>query len=346
MSLNTISNVGPGSGPWSGQTGLRAVIDAWNGGAFATGFGRYGSLVVWGGGHQDYYGNEIYTFDLESRRWTRLTNPFAGPINWTSANPDYPDARYPDGTPIPPHTYDQVEYHPLTNSFITLRSMADNTPSNAPIPFMFSFDTRTWRPGPRNTRDHHSSGGWSVYDASRDLFWAEGGSGTDAFSSFNPNGLNADGTYGRFTNYPYKIGITGAVAALDPVRDIILVSSLRTDSRIHAIDLTVPNNNDVIIPYGGSAPSTFRSAHGWEWSQTRNSFIYWSGQEVFELRPPATGWSGSWTWVNITSSSNTVTPDYSPNNVYSRFRIAKYQDVEVAITVNSISGSVYVFRLP
>ena len=53
-----------------------------------------------------------------------------------------------------------------------------------------------------------------------------------------------------------------------------------------------------------------------------------------------------WTWTRLTSPTNTVVPDYAPNGVYSRFRIAQYGALEIAITVNSNTGRVYAFRLP
>jgi len=47
-------------------------MTAWSGGAFDTTRDR---LVVWGGGHADYPGNELYVFDLGTLRWQRLTDP-------------------------------------------------------------------------------------------------------------------------------------------------------------------------------------------------------------------------------------------------------------------------------
>jgi hypothetical protein len=41
----------PSAPPWRGATGQKGVINAWNGGAFASRVGRLGSQVVFGGGH-------------------------------------------------------------------------------------------------------------------------------------------------------------------------------------------------------------------------------------------------------------------------------------------------------
>src|SRR5262245_24509780 len=51
---------------------------AYSGGAFDT---RRNRLMVWGGGHAAYAGNEMYAFDVASGRWSRLTTPTANPIS-------------------------------------------------------------------------------------------------------------------------------------------------------------------------------------------------------------------------------------------------------------------------
>ena len=48
------------------------VVGAWSGAIADTSRNR---LVVWGGGHVDYYGNELYSFDLNTLQMTRLNDP-------------------------------------------------------------------------------------------------------------------------------------------------------------------------------------------------------------------------------------------------------------------------------
>ena len=55
-----------------GSTGCAAVIDAWNSGVFDT---KRNRLILWGGGHADYYGNELYALNLEKFTVERLTEP-------------------------------------------------------------------------------------------------------------------------------------------------------------------------------------------------------------------------------------------------------------------------------
>lgn len=79
--------------------GCKMVVEAWSGGAYDAAGKR---LWVWGGGHGDYHGNEIYAFSVETLKWTRVTDP--SPITTLSADP------MPDGTPVSRHTYDGLAW--------------------------------------------------------------------------------------------------------------------------------------------------------------------------------------------------------------------------------------------
>jgi hypothetical protein len=80
------------------------VVAAWSGGIADQGRNR---LVVWGGGHNDYYGNELYALDLNSLSMTRLNDPsplYPGP-------PPLPcNTTLLDGKPNTRHTYGGLSY--------------------------------------------------------------------------------------------------------------------------------------------------------------------------------------------------------------------------------------------
>lgn len=50
------------------------IVRAWNSAVADT---KRNRLIVWGGGHNDYAGNEVYAFDLASLQWKRLNDPSA-----------------------------------------------------------------------------------------------------------------------------------------------------------------------------------------------------------------------------------------------------------------------------
>lgn len=92
------SPVPPGNGPEN-------IIEAWNSGAFDT---KRNRLLITGGGHNDYGGNEVYAFSIETLQWQRIWGP----------SPNIPapqgpcSATYSDGNPVSRHTYDGLEYIP------------------------------------------------------------------------------------------------------------------------------------------------------------------------------------------------------------------------------------------
>jgi hypothetical protein len=86
-----------------GNTGCGSVISTWNGGIADANKNR---LIIWGGGHTDYLGNEIYALDLNQGKMLRLTDP--SPVDNVMSCPE----AYPDGRPTSRHTYGGLAYLP------------------------------------------------------------------------------------------------------------------------------------------------------------------------------------------------------------------------------------------
>lgn len=82
------------------------VINAWSGGTFDT---RRDRLLVWGGGHADYGGNEIYAFEIATLAWARIWGP--SPLSAIQAQWLAPCLEtYLDGNPVARHTYGGLAY--------------------------------------------------------------------------------------------------------------------------------------------------------------------------------------------------------------------------------------------
>ena len=77
-------------------------MDSWGGGTYDT---DRDQLIVWGGGHTNCSGNEVYAFGpltAATPTWKRLTNP---------SNPPAMNTNYaPDGRPTTRHTQDSIAY--------------------------------------------------------------------------------------------------------------------------------------------------------------------------------------------------------------------------------------------
>jgi hypothetical protein len=87
-------------------------MTAWSGGTFDPNRNR---LLVWGGGHGDYGGNEIYAFDINTLTWSRIWGPTdVSLIPWPP--PTCADT-YADGNPVSRHTYDGLTFLPVQDRF-------------------------------------------------------------------------------------------------------------------------------------------------------------------------------------------------------------------------------------
>lgn len=79
-------------------SGCAALISSWSSGAYDAQRQR---MVVWGGGHNDYGGNELYAFNLKTLTWEQWTRPSRPPFNKDPLD---------DGNPVSRHTYDGFEF--------------------------------------------------------------------------------------------------------------------------------------------------------------------------------------------------------------------------------------------
>ena len=117
---------------------------AWNGGAYDT---RRDRLVIWGGGHGDYGGNEVYVFDVRRLRWERLTEPSAttrcsGRLNEEAGQTEY--RINGDGTPVAHHTYDGIEYVPSVDKLFVKGTSIWPIGGKNSYTWFFDFNRLSW----------------------------------------------------------------------------------------------------------------------------------------------------------------------------------------------------------
>ena len=138
--------------PPPGVSGPASVISAWGGGDDH----QRGRLMVWGGGHADYAGNEIYAFDLHQRSWSVLWGPTpTAQIPTESLSYE----QYLDGNPSSRHTYDSLVYlpDPIDGLWAQGGSLWKAGSSGGPVTWLFDLSRLTWR----QLADHpHTVGGY------------------------------------------------------------------------------------------------------------------------------------------------------------------------------------------
>src|ERR1700680_4460241 len=297
--------------PWHGVAGFSAIAEGWNSAVYASRYGGSGSMIVFGGGHNGYFGSDVHAFDLASREWRRITDGYlAGGDEEYGAGARYPDSLYPDGSPLPPHTYDYVQYDPVGNDYLLFKGQTELGPEvkAVAIPHLFNLDTLTWRHGPQHPTAILNSGGWTTWDASRRVVWGHSGDdgGGNAFIGFSPDGDNGDGTFGCwFDHFSNKLpGVADHNAMqIDPLRDIIVVSAHARDE-LYAIDPADPEREIVRLESAGSKP-VLRPYAAMEYAPNLDRLVYFSPQDggiVYTIAAPRASASrdkfvGQWTWA-------------------------------------------------
>ena len=157
--------------------GPGAIVYAWS--SFAWDSNR-GELLLWGGGHANYAGNEMYGWQASTGQWVRKSLPSAL-INTTLGN----GARYvvDNAAPVSAHTYDGNVFLPVNDMFANFLGPSYNSGDRGKV----------WINGAEQ-----NSGPW-LFDATK----ADGNKvGGTTGSGFDPTSLGGDmwiNRYGQWT---------------------------------------------------------------------------------------------------------------------------------------------------
>lgn len=308
-----------------GRSGHYAVIAAWSGGTYD---GVNDRLLVWGGGHGDYAGNEIYGFDIETMAWSIVAQPssdFGGDIN---------GYYYSDGKPRSFHTHTYIEYVPPTNSFVSFGAVGQYPNGNSSrLTFRYDFDTDRWENDVPDVPAGGSPGGSNaIYDVSENAVWV-------LYAQRADSRLHRyDVPSNRFTSHStYSGPPLYTVAALDSDRRMIVTVGMGT---IMAWDLDNPNAPPISPQTSGDRTVQNANAPGFQYDPTIRKFVGWDGgADIFTLDPD------TWEWNRIPAApDNDVVPtDPSRWGTYGRFRYMP--EWNAYVLVNDTRQSVYFYKL-
>lgn len=297
------------------------VTAAWNGGAYDT---KRKRLIVWGGGHADYAGNEIYAFDMNTLKWSRLTDPSAFP-----ADDPQNDARssvHPDGRPVSRHTYDALQYIPdPVDRFFTGGAGSLYRYGNWDnITWFFDFNTNEWtqksycpEAGTHSASAVDANGivwqhefGLASYDPVKDVWTRH--TQNDGFTR-----LDVIGEVDRANNRFYLIG-AGDTVSYDLDATPIVGKKVATTG-----DKEIEQGHEVGLAYH---PGSER-------------IVAWNGgSDVYTLDV------NTLVWKRI-ATSGSVTPGPAVTaGTFGRFRYMPSFDL--FIIYNYVDSNVFVYRLP
>lgn len=313
--------------PYSGVEGPGAVIWSWSGGVYDTFRDR---LVVWGGGHGAYAGNEIYAFDMTTLRWSRITDP--------SSIAGYSDGQltYPDGNPVSVHSYDQIEYDPAADRMFVFGGSRYSNGSSSTAAFTFDFDAKQWTQAASIPGDPYTETlGFSLnsaYDPVTKLVYIGGAWSLTTYNVATNTWQLLSKDYGGW-QLP-----NGLTAALDSKRRQFLQIG-RGHAFIWDISVLVPQRADLVT--SGAKEIEECDAPGLDYDPVSDRIVAWcAGADIYTLNLDTK------TWTKVTAT-NTVTPgdphhaDY--HGTFGRFRYVPSMNLFVVVT--DMDTSVFVYKL-
>jgi hypothetical protein len=333
--FNHVAYAGPLADKVHAVSGPKSVLEAWSGGALDT---KRHRLVVWGGGHTDYAGNELYAFDLKVLAWVRLTDP-SDPC---PSNPclDYREksiSSYPDGKPVSRHTYNGLAYLPDPYDRLFAQGgalYASGGPDRAT--WLFDFEGKSWSRmadviGPPNVAGVTLYDNMAAYDPVTKTVWFQGGRApflneyNPSTDSWTPHGGSAGALLNIYTT-----------EAIDP-QDRLLVAVGGRSINKWAL------SGKLIIPPvqpTSTGDKTIENAEnpGFVYYPPGHVFVGWAGgAKLFALDPTTWNWS-----VHVPASGNTVIPPPVHWGVFGRFQYDSAMNVFIA--VNAANENVYIYR--
>ena len=305
-----------------------AVMWAWSGGAYDSFRDR---LIVWGGGHNDYAGNELYAFDLNTLTWERLTDPSSlsgfSEGSWTM----------PDGRPKSVHTYDQLQFDPVSRKFFATAGSTYQQGTVTSTTWLFNFNTNSWErqqnvPGP--VYDLLQLSLTSDYDpvSQRIVMLGQKSSG-----DFNP----ATGEWRKHGSSMFGDRPLGHTGAIHPQRRKFVTIG-RGSAYVFDVSSSGALSNRRSLNSNGAKEIENYDAPGLVYDPQTDRLVAWgSGQDVYSLDLSTT----TWTRHNATNSVSPGNPytDSRYNGTFGRFRYVPSRNV--FIVVGSIDTNVFVYKL-
>jgi hypothetical protein len=293
----------------------RAIVTAWNGGTVDT---RRGRLLVWGGGHADYWGNEMYALDLASLAVKRIVEPSPD-----TAKADCKSA-LPDGEPVSRHTYDGLAYIAHADSLFSVDGSKSPCGFGETATWTYDFGAKRWSLALAlsPTRSHY--GTMAVYDAQSKQVYVKD---TTSFFAYSPESNRYTKLNGEDQPVDYHLSAT-----IDTKRRKFVMLG----DGVQVIDL-VTHRMTTMKTTQTPALATSRQSPGVAYDPVADRIVAWhGGSEVYALDMD----SGVWTQV-----ANNAGPA-APAPVQGTFgRWGYVPQYRVFALVNDIDQNGWVFRL-
>ena len=301
-----------------GVTGPGSVIGAWGGGAYDT---KRDRLILWGGGHNNYRGNEIYLFDVATLKWIRYTDPTPHPVDCGQVNSD--------GTPNSRHTYGGLEYITHADRFFASGGAlnCNSGGCGADKTWTFDFDAKQWTDRlPTGTKPPTACEDACAYDPnSKRLYWSDNnyaGNGRGVYSyDFDTNVWTRHNGTGHYAQ----------TAVVDPKRKLLFFIGAGI---VHVYDIGNNNYADQSWTTTGGSSVVGANDPGLAYDPVLDRVVAWNGGSVYALNPDTKAWTAY-------NAANAPTP--ASVGTYGRWRYVP--SVNAFINVNDHQQNVYFYKL-
>ena len=302
-------------------TGPQSVISAWTGSAYDAADHKW---YFFGGGHHDYSGNEVYRFDFDTLKWTRLTRPSA--LQPATAETPCP---MPVVGPSSSHTYDGITFSPPTKTFFVWPAIG--------------YCARGMLYG---------GGAWEFNPATRQWRHIPQEPVLGIFSDFDPNtgkivlmrqGMTAyfdpvSRTYSSVTTSLAPIGDYGMGIVVPERKEFWGIDYGRV---LFKIELTPDAPGPVQrVASPQEVPAEIGSATGVAWSPRLKRLVYWGGDRTITMLDPAT-----LKWTTAPSAPGPAPSskgDPSAKVIYSKWKYVA--DLDVFIGYCNPNRGIWVYR--
>lgn len=306
-----------------GVEGCRAILDDWGSALADT---KRNRLVLWGGGHNAYYGNEIYSLDLQDLKFQRLTNPSQGTS--LSNLSDCPEA-FRDGKPNARHTYDGLQYLSKIDRYFVWG--AGLSPCGNFTNFVWM-----WNPVSMN---------WSKTNPARHPSPAQNGSiPLTAYDSASGAVFEIESNTGIFWKYDVFSDNWSDIGHFSACGRLNLTSSIDPNTRSYfclgngVFDRIQVDRWHKITHLKGSGCEVLRSAAapGFDFDSSQNRMVGWAGNGSVYIYD-----------ADLDTCTRQNFPGgpgpQQPNGTFGRFRY--FPDLGIFALVNDSKQNAYVLRL-
>jgi hypothetical protein len=258
-----------------GVEGCGAVMADWGGGLADT---KRNRLVIWGGGHQGYFGNEFYALDLEHLKIERLTEPSSGDaLSNLKACPE----SYLDGTPNSRHSYNGLQYASRDDRYFVFGAGVAPCGFFSNFAWIFNPSSTTWV---RTSSTHHPNA-------------AQNGSvPLTAYDPVTSAIFEVEANAGQFWRYDFSsddwknvastsvCGALGTTSAIDPTRRLYFCVGAGNFSRIALSGSHTAKN----LKGDGCSDLVSASAPGFDFDSSQRMMVGWAGGDTLYIYNPDT----------------------------------------------------------